>query len=69
MRDQGKLEEAIAEYRAAIRLKPDFAEAHCNLGNALTDQGKLDEAVAEYRAAPIRPEARRKPRLTANLRV
>ena len=49
--DQGKLDEAVAEYRAAIRLKPDYAEAHYNLGIALTDQGKLDEAVAEYRAA------------------
>ena len=37
--------------REAIRLKPDYAEAHNNLGIALTDQGKLDEAVAEYREA------------------
>ncbi len=34
----------------ALELKPD-AEAHNNLGNALTDQGKLDEAVAAYRKA------------------
>ena len=32
-------------------LKPDYAEAHNNLGNALKDQGKLDEAVACYRRA------------------
>ena len=32
---QGKLDEAIAEYREAIRLKPDYAEAHFNLGIAL----------------------------------
>ena len=25
---------ALAAYREAIRLKPDFAEAHNNLGNA-----------------------------------
>ena len=49
--DQGKLEEAIAEFRTAIRLKPDFAEAHYNLGIALAGQGKLEEAIAEYRAA------------------
>ncbi len=49
--DQGKLDEAIAEFRAAIRLKPDYAEAHINLGIALQDQGKLEEAIAEYRAA------------------
>ena len=33
--DQGKLEEAIAEYREAIRLKPDYADAHHNLGICL----------------------------------
>ena len=48
---QGKLDEAIAAYREAIRLKPDYAEAHSNLGIALAGQGKLDEAIAEYREA------------------
>ena len=48
---EGKLDEAIAEYRAAIRIKPDLAEAHSSLGVALAEQGKLDEAIAEYRAA------------------
>ena len=32
---QGKLEEAIAAYREAIRLKPDYAGAHFNLGVVL----------------------------------
>jgi tetratricopeptide (TPR) repeat protein len=48
---QGKLAEAVAEYRTTLRLKPDYAEAHTSLGNALGDQGKLAEAVAEYRTA------------------
>ena len=47
----GKLDEAVACYRRALELKPDYAEAHNNLGNALKDQGKLDEAVACYRRA------------------
>ena len=51
MKDQGNLDEAVACYRRALELKPDFAEAHNNLGNALKDQGKLDEAVACYRRA------------------
>ena len=34
-----------------VRLKPDAARAHNNLGIALSDQGKLDEAIAEYREA------------------
>ena len=49
--DQGKLEEAVACCRRALQLKPDYATAHNNLGNALTEQGKLDEAVACYRRA------------------
>ena len=42
---QGKLDEALACYRRALELRPDYAEAHNNLGNALRNQGKLDEAV------------------------
>ena len=42
---------AMAEFREALRLKPDSAEAHSNLGKTLVDQGKLDEAIAEYRSA------------------
>ena len=38
-------------YRQAIRLKPDYAEAHSNLGNALRAMGQLDEAIAAYRQA------------------
>ena len=35
----------------AVQLKPDFAEAHNNLGVAFKNQRKLDEAVACYRRA------------------
>src|SRR5262245_47734565 len=35
----------------ALRLKPDFAEAHYNLGIALQGQTRLEEAVASYRQA------------------
>ncbi len=34
-----------------LRLKPDYAHARNNLGNAYKDQGLLDEAVACYRRA------------------
>src|SRR5215218_9227965 len=30
----GRLEEAIAAYRRALAIRPDYAEAHYNLGNA-----------------------------------
>jgi len=48
---QGKLDEAIAAYLEAIRIRPDVADAHNTLGTALSDQGKLEEAVAEFRKA------------------
>ena len=51
LRRQGKLDEAIAEYREAIRLQPDDHIGHYNLGDILRSQGKLDEAIAEYREA------------------
>jgi tetratricopeptide (TPR) repeat protein len=51
LKDQGKLDEAIAACIQAIRFKPDYAEAYSNLGYALSDQGKLDEAIAAYRQA------------------
>jgi 2-polyprenyl-3-methyl-5-hydroxy-6-metoxy-1,4-benzoquinol methylase len=43
------LDDAVAEYQRALALKPDFAEAHNNLGTAFHDQGKLAEAAAQYR--------------------
>jgi serine/threonine-protein kinase len=36
----------IAEYKEAIRLKKDFAEAHCNLGLALEQKGQFAEALS-----------------------
>jgi tetratricopeptide (TPR) repeat protein len=42
---------AEAAYRKAIALKPDLAEAHHGLGNALREQRKLAPAEAAYRKA------------------
>ena len=48
----GRIDDAVAEYGEALRLKPDIAEAHTNLGNALsTVPGRLDEAIAQYEEA------------------
>ena len=47
----------MASLRQAIRLKPDYAEAHNNLGNALQEQGKLEEAVASLQhAVRLKPD-------------
>jgi Flp pilus assembly protein TadD len=49
--NKGCPDEAVAEFREALRLKKDYPEAHYELGHALEAKGQLDEAVAEYRAA------------------
>ena len=56
-RIRGRLAEAVASYRRALVSKPDYSEAHGNLGNALRDDGRLAEAVASYqRALALRPD-------------
>ena len=45
------MDEAVTEYREAIRLNPDVAEVHYNFGIALRTIGRLDEAIAENREA------------------
>jgi tetratricopeptide (TPR) repeat protein len=48
----GRLQDAIAQDEAALRLKPDFAEGHNNLGNAWVGiPGRLDDAIAEFEEA------------------
>ena len=49
--EQGKMDEAAAEFREAIRIDPNLAEAHVYLGTILGHQTKLDEAIAEFREA------------------
>lgn len=57
----GRSSEAIDEYRAALRLKPDYAEPHNNLATLYSRQGRMPEAMAEVREAlriqPDYPEA------------
>jgi protein O-mannosyl-transferase len=58
---QGRVADAIAQFREALRLQPDYAEAHNNFGNALVSSGKLPEAREQYtealRLKPDYPEA------------
>lgn len=48
---QGKHEEALAERREAVRLKPDNATYRTALGRTLMALGKTDEAVSEFQTA------------------
>jgi len=53
----GRHDEAIAEYRRAIAIKPDWAPAHYNLGSALNRAGRPVDAVAEFeRALVLQPD-------------
>ena len=57
LKNQGQLDQAIAHYRRAINIWPDYVEAHYNLGGAYIEKGEFDEALAEYRRAiEIRPD-------------
>jgi len=54
---QGKLREAIAEFRQAVTADPGYAAAWRNLGFALDKQGQVDDAVAAYqKALQLEPE-------------
>jgi len=48
---EGRMDEAMVEYRKALAITPDFANAHNNLGFALFRKHRLDEAIEEYQAA------------------
>lgn len=49
--EQGRLDEAIAIFRQALQLQPDFPEGHNNLGNALQNQGNPVDAVSHLEEA------------------
>src|SRR3989338_1092558 len=54
---QGRLDEAIKEFRMTLSLKPCYAEAHNNLGNVYEKEGQIDKAIEEYRMAlSIKPD-------------
>jgi tetratricopeptide (TPR) repeat protein len=54
---EGRLDQAVDHYRAAIALAPDFPPPYNNLGTALRAKGQLTEAVKTYQEAlRVRPE-------------
>jgi tetratricopeptide (TPR) repeat protein len=60
---EGKREEAMRHFRAALVLNPEHARAHYNLGHTLRVQGRAEEAIGHLTAAlrirPDYPEAHR----------
>ena len=60
--EKGRIDEAIAEFREALRLGPDSAPTHWHLGAALAYRGARAEAVEHLRRSvqldPSNPAAR-----------
>jgi protein O-mannosyl-transferase len=48
---KGRLNDAIGHLRQAVELRPDFPDAHYNLGTALFQKADLDGAIAEWQTA------------------
>jgi tetratricopeptide (TPR) repeat protein len=54
---KGRTDEAMENYKKAIRLDPKNAEAHYNLGNIFLSQNKFKQAIGEYeKAVSINPK-------------
>ena len=51
LHEKGKLASAERAYKKAIKINPNFVEAHNNLGTVLLDQGRLNEASNAFRKA------------------
>jgi Flp pilus assembly protein TadD len=47
----GRIEDAVSRYKRTLYFRPDYADAHNNLGVALAAQGRFDEAIMRYRRA------------------
>jgi hypothetical protein len=49
--DAGRIDEAAAEFKTAIRLRPDEPTGHVKLGGYLATTGQLDEARSQFHEA------------------
>lgn len=49
--DSGDIPRAIASFKHAIQLEPNFPDCLVNMGNALREDSRLDEALQCYRTA------------------
>jgi len=50
-KERGQLQQALDNYRHAVRLKPEFVDGYINLAAALVAAGELHQAVEAYMTA------------------
>jgi Flp pilus assembly protein TadD len=42
------LEDAVGEFQVAVRIRPDYADAHHDLGAIYFKLGRIQEAISEF---------------------
>ena len=50
---KGQRDRAIEQFREAVRIQPDFAQANLDLGAALADSGDIEAAIAHLRKVAL----------------
>ena len=48
---QGRIDDAIAQWQKALAIQPNDAAAHTSLGNALLQKGWPEQAIVHYQTA------------------
>jgi tetratricopeptide (TPR) repeat protein len=48
---KGKVDEAIAQYQMALKIRPDYESAHFNFAKDLAQKGRLQESITHFQAA------------------
>jgi tetratricopeptide (TPR) repeat protein len=51
LHQMGDVESALVSYNKAVKINPDFAEAHYRIGGVINDQGDFDAAINSYKVA------------------
>jgi protein O-GlcNAc transferase len=51
LKEMNKIDEALTSYETAIKLRPDFAIAHANVGACYYDSGDIPKAISSFKHA------------------
>ena len=49
--EEGRLDEAVSEFKHAIALSPNYVPVHHNLGNVYVKKGMIEEAISKFKRA------------------